>query len=99
MVVRSVGFDNPTAKASIYASVITLNMYGTTMKNMKSGTATNGVALQCVNCNGILIDSCNFESLKSELGGAIYITETENNKKYNDSPTKYTISNTKFTSN
>lgn len=35
----------------------------------------------------------------SELGGAIYIYENEDNKRYNYSPTKYMISNTKFSNN
>lgn len=65
LILNSVSFVNPSAKSSIYADQISLEMYGTTLKNMKSGASLQGGAIQCIDCNSIYVESCRFDNLQS----------------------------------
>ena len=66
-------FRNPSAKNSIYAENVQFEIKTTTLSNMKNKDSMEGGGIHCMNCFSILIDTCTFEDLHSELGGAIYI--------------------------
>lgn len=69
------------------------------MSSMKNKNSTSGGGIYCLNCFSMLIDSCTFDSLHSELGGAIYIKEAESNKIFNSNIFKYYFRNSIFTNN
>lgn len=74
-------------------------MKGTTISNINNAKSLNGAALQCHNCLSLTIDSCRFDYLTSEIGGAVYLKETFRNKQLAATDKKYYIYNTYFTNN
>lgn len=92
----TITITNPMAKCSIYAEQVSLELYSLTMKNIRYGKSNTGGAIQCINCNTLIVESCLFDNILSEKGGVIYIQENENNKRYVNDIKKYYFHNSKF---
>ncbi len=85
------------AKNSLYASQITLKMNRVRYQNIQfNRLSEKGAAIQCYGCRKIDIRDSLFKNIKSQIGGAIHITDIPTNKKLTDGRGKYKISNTVF---
>ena len=87
---------NPLGRNSIYASQITISIMSCLVSNPTNLNSLMGGALICIDCRSLLIQNTTFKYLYSAQGGALYIQETENNKRKTDGPKKYYILNTTF---
>ncbi|TNV88247.1 hypothetical protein FGO68_gene13755 [Halteria grandinella] len=93
--------DNPYARNSIHAEYVQLIMNKVTIQNInKSNKSEMGAAIQCLFCRRMVITNSLFSNLKSQMGGAIYLTDQPENKRTTtlDKTQKYLIKNTIFTS-
>ncbi|CDW75587.1 UNKNOWN [Stylonychia lemnae] len=93
-----VNIVNPKAKNSINAEQCGVNILNSTISNIYNSKSTHGAGLQCFNCRNIYIAHSSFHKLQSQLGGALYIEESEVNKKAEDNYGKYVIENSIFQS-
>ena len=89
---------NPYAITSLYAEIVTLEIMNSVFQDMNLNSASSqGAAIQCSDCRKINITGSTFKNMRSQLGGAIYISETAINKLATDSYGKYVILNSNFT--
>ncbi|CDW71619.1 UNKNOWN [Stylonychia lemnae] len=94
----NVKISNEYAKTSIYSEKAEVKLSNVIFQNIGlHNQSQKGAALQCKDCKGIEIISSQFLNLKSKLGGAIYIEESESNKHQITSlKTKYFVQNSVF---
>ncbi len=57
-----------------------------------------GAAIQCFGCRKIDIQDSWFKGIRSQVGGALHLTDMPTNKRVTDTPDKYRIVNTMFES-
>ena len=89
--------SNAMAKNSLFASQITLLMNRVRYQNIQfNRLSEKGAAIQCYGCRRIDIKNSLFKNIKSQVGGAIHITDIPTNKKPTDGRGKYRITNTVF---
>ena len=82
---EDVNITTPQAKTSMYVETAIVKIMRTIFRDMnKNSDSKQGAAITCISCREINITNSTFRNVKSKIGGAIYIEETENNKKITD---------------
>eukprot|EP00347_Sterkiella_histriomuscorum_P005934 403354704 len=92
-------FTNTKAEQSISVQLSQIRFLSNKISNIGSINKTeSGAAINCVNCNSILIENSTFRSMSSMIGGAVYIEESDSNKITTTSATnpRYLIQNSTF---
>ena len=93
----NVRIKQPSDKISIYCESIKIFMHDLTVY-ANIARATQGGALNCINCKEVVIESSLFQGLQAKQGGALYFSQSESAKLNLEFP-YYNITKTKFESN
>ena len=77
-----VTINNPKARNSIHAEYVQVKLNNVRITEINQNEKSEmGAAIQCLFCRRMIIDNSYFGNLRSQLGGAIYLTDSVENKR------------------
>ena len=94
-----VTINNPKARNSIHAEYVQVKLNNVRITEINQNEKSEmGAAIQCLFCRRMIIENSYFGNLRSQLGGAIYLTDSvENKRNYGtDLQEKYIIRKSTF---